>query len=166
MAEYLHTKIVCTLGPATSSLEGIRGLIAAGMNVARLNFSHGTYSDHSQTVRNLKQAALEQKKRVAILQDLSGPKIRLGRFVDNTIRLDAGANFTLTAEPIIGDYKIVSVNTPELLFSLKEGDRILLGDGIVELRVLSKGANSAYCQVVTGGLVGSNQGVTAPGVSI
>jgi pyruvate kinase len=114
----------------------------------------------------LKQAALEQKKRVAILQDLSGPKIRLGRFVDNTVRLEAGANFTLTAEPIIGDQRIISVNTPELLFSLKAGDRILLGDGIVELKVLSKGTNTAYCQVVVGGLVGSNQGVTAPGVDI
>ena len=105
-----RTKIVCTLGPATASLEAITRLVEAGMDVARLNFSHGTLEEHRETIRRLRRLAEALQVPVAILQDLTGPKVRIGAFADGTVELHAGAPFTLTSREILGNPEAVSVS--------------------------------------------------------
>jgi pyruvate kinase len=161
-----RTKIVCTIGPASSSLETIKELIKAGMSVARINFSHGTYEEHAEKMTNIRAASKELGCRVAILQDLSGPKIRLGTFAQSPITLKTGERFTLTTRPVPGDTSAVSFTWPDLVAAAGKGHRILLGDGIVELTVESTTTTDIICTVTNGGLVTSKQGISAPGVPL
>ena len=161
-----RTKIVCTIGPASQSPQVMRGLIQAGMNVARLNFSHGSHQDHARTVSTLRSVSAELGTRVAILQDLSGPKMRIGTIAGDEAELKARQRFTLTSRDIPGDGRAVSVNTPELIESLEPDDRILLADGELELRVRKVAGGEAECEVVAGGLLRSKKGITAPGVKL
>jgi pyruvate kinase len=161
-----RTKIVCTIGPASSSRETIKELILAGMSVARVNFSHGTYEEHTEKITNIRAASKELGCRVAILQDLSGPKIRLGTFAQSPITLKTGESFTLTTRPVAGDTSTVSFTWPDLVAAAGPGHRILLGDGIVELTVDSTTATDIVCTVTNGGLVTSKQGISAPGVPL
>lgn len=160
------TKIVCTIGPATSSLPAIEELIKAGMNVARLNFSHGTHKEHAGYIRDIRKASAKLNIPIAILQDIAGPKIRTGRLRDKEVRLREKADFTLTTANVTGDEHKVSVNLPELPANVKPGDVIYLDDGAIKLVVTGTTAREVRCRVIVGGVLGWEKGVNLPGVTL
>jgi pyruvate kinase len=165
-ASQRRTKIVATIGPATSSPEVLRDLIEAGATTLRLNFSHGTHDDHQRSIRLIRQTSFELNQPVGILQDLQGPKIRLGRFADGSIVLKKGDRFILTSHQIIGNQAISSVTYEPLADEVPEGAVILLDDGRVEMRVeeVKRSAGELHCQVMVGGVLSNNKGVNFPGV--
>ena len=130
-----RTKIVCTIGPATSSEAQLQALIENGMNAARVNFAHGTHPDHRAVIARIRSLAERIGLPVAILQDLAGPKVRVGAFVGGTIELNVGDSFTLTTRAIVGDERQVSVSYPFLPSEVKAGDILLLADAAIQLRV-------------------------------
>ncbi|MEW5721561.1 MAG: pyruvate kinase [Thermodesulfobacteriota bacterium] len=154
-----RTKIVCTLGPATSSPEMIRSLLRAGMNVARLNFSHGDHGSHRRTIQDLRDAAAELGQEVGILQDLAGPKIRLGELAER--RLEPGDEVRLVSGQCAPS-DCIPVNYPYLYEDVAVGNRILLADGKVELIVSEKDHGEVHCHVVVGGTLTSHKGVNLP----
>ena len=157
-----RTKIVCTVGPAISSPEMIRQVLEAGADVFRLNFSHGTPEDHRNCVRRIRSAAADLGKPVAVLQDLPGPKIRIGTFQDGPVRLSVGEGFTLTTAPVPGDRKRVSVNYARLADEVRADQRLLLADGLVELRVEAVEPPEIRCKVLLGGTLSDHKGITVP----
>ncbi len=157
-----HTKIICTIGPASSSRESLRELILAGMDSARLNFSHGSSSEHAEKIHAIRDISEELGKPVAILQDLAGPKIRVGHIADPGIRLDAGEIFILTTETLEGNDERVSVTDPYLPEEVNPGDAILLADGLMELKVIQVKHREIHCEVITGGVLTSNKGINLP----
>ncbi|MEF3272864.1 MAG: pyruvate kinase [Chloroflexus sp.] len=162
-----RTKIVATLGPATSTPERITGLIRAGMNVARLNFSHGTHADHAARIAMVRRAAMELGRHVAILQDLQGPKIRTGPLANGQpVELVAGQRFVITTEPIIGDANRVSTTYRALPLDVRPRDRILLSDGLIELVVINHTETEVETEVVHGGRLREHQGINLPGVRV
>lgn len=162
-----HSKIVCTIGPATRSPRMIRKLLEAGMDVARLNFSHGTQAEHAQSFAMLRDAAIAFEKPIAILADLQGPKIRTGALAGGgTVTLRAGQKFVITTAKILGDSTRVSTVFHPLPREVKRGDRILLSDGLIELRVEGVHKQEVICQVVNGGLLGEHKGINLPGVKL
>jgi pyruvate kinase len=156
------TKIVCTIGPASSSDKQIEQLIRAGMNVARLNFSHGSYASHRRIIRTIR--ALERKlgTPVAILQDLPGPKIRIGAVAKDHVRLQSRRPFVITTKKVLGSELAVSVNFKDLTKAVKKGDPILLGDGEIELLAEQVGQQDVRCKIVVGGILGSHKGIHFP----
>ena len=161
-----RTKIVCTIGPATRSREAIAELIKAGMNVARLNFSHGCLEEHGQVIDLVRQVSEQLGSRVAILQDLQGPKIRIGALESGSIRLHEGEPFSIVVEPVLGTSERVSTTYRELSKDVHSGDRLLLSDGLVELRVEDVLPTEVKCRVVRGGLVSERSGLNLPGISV
>jgi pyruvate kinase len=161
-----RTKIVATLGPVTSSPEMIEALVRAGMNVARVNASHGTADDHARLIGNVRAVSQRTGVYLPVLLDLSGPKMRIGAMAAGAAMLRAGDEFTLTTRAVPGDWREVSINYPALVADIGAGDRILMGDGEIELRVASKTATDVKCEVVVGGELRSNKGVNAPGVKL
>jgi pyruvate kinase len=162
-----RTKIVCTLGPATNTAEKIRKLILAGMDAARLNFSHGTYETHSVIIENLKKVREELGKPIPLILDTKGPEIRIKKFKDDKkINLDTGSHFILTTDEIDGDENRVSVTYKNLPNELEKNSRILIDDGLVELKVLSISGNEIECVVVNGGALSSNKGVNIPNIHV
>lgn len=162
-----RTKIIATLGPATNTAERIKGLIQAGMNVARLNFSHGTHADHAATIALVRSTAAAMGRHIAILQDLQGPKIRTGPLVnDQPVELAAGQRFVITTEPIVGTAERVSTTYAELPRDVRPRDRILISDGLIELLVVSQTDTEVETQVLHGGRLKSNQGINLPGVRV
>ncbi|MGK7901100.1 MAG: pyruvate kinase [Hormoscilla sp.] len=161
-----RTKIVATVGPATSSPEVLRDLIEAGATTLRLNFSHGTHEDHQRSIRLIRQLSFELNQPVAILQDLQGPKIRLGRFESGSIALSNGDRFILTSESVPGTQEMSSVTYEPLADEVPAGATILLDDGKVEMVVekVDRTARQLHCQVVVGGKLSNNKGVNFPGV--
>jgi pyruvate kinase len=157
-----RTKIVCTIGPATAAPAELRALIEAGMNVARLNFSHGTHETHGEVIAHLRRLAAELERPVAILQDLAGPKVRIGTFADDAVELECGEAFTLTTRAIEGSRTEVSVSYAGLPGEVKPGDRLLLADGKVELEVIDVGGEDIRCRVVVGGVLSARKGVNCP----
>jgi pyruvate kinase len=145
------TKIVATIGPASASPETLRAMIRAGMDVARLNFSHGDFEGHHRAILLLREAARAERRRLAILADLPGPKIRLGRLATEPITLQAGGEFTLTTEDITGDHRRASVSFTELPKAARTGDVLFLNDGLIELEVLTVSAHDVACRVRVGG---------------
>ncbi|ADU65833.1 pyruvate kinase [Desulfurispirillum indicum] len=161
------TKIVATIGPASNSKEAITSLIRAGLSVARLNFSHGTHSDHAEVIRTIREVSTEMGIPVAILQDLQGPKMRTGKLRDATpVELRVGQTFTITIDDIIGDNEQVSTTYTPLPRDVKKGDRILLSDGLIELRVISADDRSVQTEVLNGGTLAEKQGINLPGVQV
>jgi pyruvate kinase len=158
-----RTKIVCTIGPSSDSDEMITRMIAAGMNVARLNFSHGTPEYQRDLIRKIKRLRKIANKPVAILQDLQGPKIRVGNIGGGIVQLLPGAEFILTADEVNGDAKRVSVSLKSLPDEVKAGHPILLADGNIELRVERVVPPDIYCRVVVGGHLSSHKGINLPG---
>src|SRR5690554_2349479 len=146
-----RAKIVCTIGPATSSREKTRELVDAGMNVARINASHGTHEDHELTYVNVRAAAEETGKAVAVLVDLQGPKIRLGNFADGSVVLRKGDIFTITTEDILGDKEMVSTTFKGLPGDCKPGDDILIDDGKILVTVKEVNGPRVVTEVVVGG---------------
>ena len=161
-----RTKIVATIGPATSQPEVLRALIEAGATTLRLNFSHGTHADHQQNIKLIRQISFDLNRPVAILQDLQGPKIRLGIFEEGPIRLKKGDPFALTSRKVPGDQTISSVTYDKLADEVPAGAIILLDDGKEEMIVESvdKGSKSLHCRTVVGGKLSNNKGVNFPGV--
>ncbi len=162
-----RTRIVATIGPASDSDTQLDALIAAGMNVARLNFSHGTHADHAQRIAAIRAAAVRNNQSVAILQDLQGPKIRTGALVNaQAVQLVPGATFTITTHPIMGDANGVSTTYQHLPQDVNVGDRILISDGLLELSVLSVAGDTVTTRVIAGGELRQNQGINLPGVAV
>ncbi|WP_091557613.1 pyruvate kinase [Micromonospora pattaloongensis] len=161
-----RAKIVCTLGPATASTERIRGLVEAGMDVARLNFSHGSHADHEQVYRLVREAADASGRAVAILADLQGPKIRLGRFADGPHEWRTGDSVVITSDDIVGTRERVSCTYKKLPQEVKAGDRLLIDDGKVAVEVSDVAGNDIRCLVVEGGPVSNNKGVSLPNVAV
>jgi pyruvate kinase len=161
-----RTKIVATIGPATSSPEVLRDLIEAGATTLRLNFSHGTHEDHKRSIRLIRQVSFELNQPVGILQDLQGPKIRLGRFAEGPITLKKGDSFILTSREVPGTQSISSVTYDPLADEVPEGSTILLDDGRVEMQVerVDKTNRELHCRVVVEGVLSNNKGVNFPGV--
>lgn len=160
------TKIVATIGPASESPEMLTRLIRAGLDVARLNFSHGTRAKHAEVIQHIREAARETGRRVAIMADLPGPKLRLGKIDPEPIQLLPGAHFTLTSEDLVGNAQRVSTTFQELPRVVKPGDRIFLNDGVVQLVVDRIAGNDVECKVVVGGELRSRKGVNLPGVDL
>jgi pyruvate kinase len=162
-----RTKIVATLGPSTSTPERINALIRAGMNVVRLNFSHGTHADHAARIAMVRRAAAESGRYIAILQDLQGPKIRTGSLEGGKpVELIAGQEFVITIEPTIGDDQKVSTTYQMLPSDVRPRDRILLSDGLIELVVTSRNETEVKTEVVHGGRLKEHQGINLPGVRV
>ena len=161
-----RTKIVCTIGPASRSAEILEQLIRAGMDVARLNFSHGTQAEHLEVITAVRRIAAGLARPVAILQDLAGLKIRVGDIESGAVTLEAGAPFTLTTRPVLGSRQEVSVPYPHLAEDLQPGDTLLLSDGDLELEVIDATGEDVHCRVITGGTLASRKGVNLPARSI
>ncbi len=162
-----RTKIVATLGPSTNTPERIAGLIRAGMNVARLNFSHGNHAEHAARIAMVRRASAEAGRYVAILQDLQGPKIRTGPLENGEpVDLVAGQRFTITVEPIIGTAEKVSTTYKSLAQDVRVRDRILLSDGLIELMVTSRNDTEVVTEIVHGGKLKQHQGINLPGVRV
>ncbi|MEW6126926.1 MAG: pyruvate kinase [Acidobacteriota bacterium] len=161
-----RAKIVATIGPASESIENLRALIDAGMNVTRINMSHGTREHHGEVIRRIRQVSDELKKPVAIMIDLSGPKIRTGNLREGAALLKEGAEVRITTEEIEGDATRFSANYALLAKEVKTGDRILLSDGEIELEVLSTTEREVTARVIHGGSLGNHKGINLPGAQI
>jgi pyruvate kinase len=161
-----RTKIVCTIGPASAKPSVLEGLLRAGMDVARLNFSHGTHEQHADVIANLRRLSERQDRPLALLQDLSGPKVRLGDIGCGPITLKRGQTIVLTTRPVAGTADEVCLPVPALIAALKPGDRLLADDGRVELAVVKKTDTDVTARAVAPGVLSSRKGVTAPGVSL
>jgi pyruvate kinase len=166
-AEARRAKIVCTLGPATDRPERLAALLDAGMDVVRLNFSHGTSAEHAQRLRLVRRLVRERGKTLAILQDLQGPKIRTGRLErGEPVELRANARVTLTTRPVAGNTRLISTTFQSLPREVRPGSRILLSDGLIELRVEQVKDRDVVCQVVEGGELGEHKGINLPGLPL
>jgi pyruvate kinase len=161
-----RAKIVCTLGPATSDPERIRGLVDAGMDVARLNFSHGSHTDHETMYRLVREAAEASGRAVGVLADLQGPKIRLGRFAETTVEWRTGDVVQITSDDILGTATRVSCTYSKLPREVKPGDRLLIDDGKVAVEVTGVDGNDIQVLVIEGGPVSNNKGVSLPNVAV
>ena len=161
-----NTKIVATLGPASRSLEMVQALFAAGADVFRINASHGNYDAHRHVIGLVRTLSNGGGRTPGILLDLQGPKMRLGKFEGGEATLADGARFTITAEPRLGNANIASTTYPALAKDVVPGNRVLLADGSVELRVLETNGTAALFEVVSGGVIRDNQGINLPGVRV
>ena len=161
-----RTKIVCTIGPASESVDMLCALLRAGMNVARLNFSHGSHEEHAQRIQNIRLASRQCDIPVAIMLDTKGPEIRTGNFKDGRVTLTAGQKVTVTTEMIEGDAKRFAVNYSQLAQEVHPGDTILLDDGLIALTVEAIEGTEIYCQVQNTGEVSNHKGVNIPNVAI
>ena len=160
------TKIICTIGPASDSPAMLEKMIKAGMNIARLNFSHGDFSTHGKIIRRIRAAAEKIDQRVAIMADLPGPKIRIGDLIKEPVEVKIGARFTLTTEEIIGNWEEVSVTFKKLPQVVTQGDILFLNDGLIQLRVEEVQGNKVHCIVSVGGMLRSKKGLNLPGIDL
>ncbi|NLJ25366.1 MAG: pyruvate kinase [Firmicutes bacterium] len=159
------TKIVCTIGPASDGAETMAALLRAGMNVARINFSHGTHEEHLERLKRLRAVAKDQGVVLAIMQDIQGPKIRIGD-LPGKVMLENGETFVITTEECEGSANRVSVNYPKLPQDVGPGNVIYLDDGLLKLEVREVRGNDVYCQVMVGGELSSRKGLSLPGVTV
>jgi pyruvate kinase len=162
-----RAKIVCTIGPASNSEEMIRELMKRGMDVARLNFSHGTHEQHALVIDRLRRVATELGRSICILQDLQGPKIRTGRLKSHApVSLKKGQTVTITANDVDGTTEVISTTYQNLADDVKPGEHILLSDGRIELVVQQVHSGEVVCEVLNGGMLGENQGINLPGTNV
>ena len=160
------TKIVCTIGPSSDSYEVLKALVNEGMNVARLNFSHGTHSEHKKRIDTIKKLRDDLDKPIAIMLDTKGPEIRIKTFKDGMIRIEQGQDFTLTSEDVEGDETKVSVTYKDIAKDLKADDRVLIDDGLVEFTVISVDEKNVYMKAVNSGELSDRKGVNLPSVKV
>jgi pyruvate kinase len=160
------TKIVCTIGPASESVEKLVQLIEAGMNVARLNFSHGDFEEHGARIKNIREAAKRTGKTIGILLDTKGPEIRTHTFENGAAELVSGEKVTLSMEEVVGTASRFSISYPGLIDDVEEGSRILLDDGLIELKVIGKGNNEIYTEILNSGTIKNKKGVNVPNVKV
>jgi pyruvate kinase len=163
---FSKTKIICTIGPATQPVEILVKLIEAGMDVARLNFSHGTRDEHVKVIENLKEASRLTGENISILQDLSGPKIRTGRLKEKSVTIPTGSKFSFTTRDILGDAETVSTTYQQLAHDIHVGDSILVDDGKMKFSVISKTETDILCTAVNGGILTDKKGMNLPGVNV
>jgi pyruvate kinase len=161
-----RAKIVCTLGPATATAPQLTELIDAGMDVARLNFSHSTHAEHSAVYDTVRRIAAERGRAIGVLADLQGPKIRLGRFAEGPVVWATGEQIVITTAACPGDHDRVSTTYDGLASDVRPGDRLLVNDGKIELRVLDVKNDDIQCEVIHGGPVSDNKGISLPGVAV
>jgi pyruvate kinase len=162
-----RAKIICTIGPACNSEAAMRDLLRLGMDVARLNFSHGSHEEHARSIARLRRAAEREKRTVCILQDLQGPKIRTGLLKNHEpVLLKAGSTVTITPEEVPGTAACISTVFPDLAREVVAGTRILLSDGLIELRVRAIRGRDVMCSVVNGGILGEHKGINLPGIAL
>ncbi|MFI5079212.1 MAG: pyruvate kinase, partial [Vicinamibacteria bacterium] len=164
-----RTKIVCTIGPASSSVENLDRLAAAGMDVARLNFSHGTHAEHAEVLRIIREGEERWGRPIAILQDLQGPKIRLGTFGEGggrRVDLEPGKMFALSRRPCVGTVERAYVAPPESLDGVKVGDQVLMDDGNIQLTVEAVTPDEVCCRVIAGGRISDHKGLSLPRVPL
>jgi pyruvate kinase len=162
-----RAKIICTIGPACNNEASMRELLRLGMDIARLNFSHGTHEDHAQHIQRLRRAAAREGRTVCILQDLQGPKIRTGLLEQRKpVLLKAGSIVTITPQEVPGNATRISTTFPDLARELSPGARILLSDGLIELKVRSIRGKDVLCNVINGGILGEHKGINLPGVAL
>ena len=160
------TKIICTIGPASEEVPVLIRMMEAGMNVARLNFSHGSHEEHKRRIDNVRQAAAQFGQPVAIMLDTKGPEIRTGLLQAGKVQLTAGQRFVLTKRPVAGDENEVQISYENLPQEVTPGDHILLADGLINLLVESTEKTDIVCTVLNGGTLGEKKGVNVPGVRI
>ena len=163
---FRRTKIVATQGPATSTPEVLDAMIAAGVDVFRLNFSHGSHESHAESMRAIKEAIARSGRHVAVMGDLCGPKIRVGHFEKGSIELVEGSRVTITVRKVMGHDGLIPSEYEELAKDVKPGDRILMADGTRELRVVSVDDTEVLCDVVRGGVISDRKGINLPNVAI
>ncbi len=162
-----RAKIVCTIGPACNSEEMIRELMLRGMNVARLNFSHGTHEEHARVITRLRTVAGQLGRTICILQDLQGPKIRTGRLKSGApVVLQQGQMVTITPKDVMGTASLIATTYQGLANDVKPGERILLSDGRIELVVQVVRGSDVVCEVLNGGTLGEHQGINLPGTNV
>jgi pyruvate kinase len=162
-----RAKIICTVGPACNSEAILRDLMRLGMDVARLNFSHGTHVEHAQNIERLRRVAKEEKRTICILQDLQGPKIRTGRMKGGVpVGLECGSHVTITPRDIEGTSTVIPTTFQGLAREVAPGARILLNDGLIELRVIRARGEDVECEVINGGPLGEHKGINLPGVAL
>jgi len=161
-----RTKIVCTLGPSSNTMEGIENLYRAGMNVVRINFSHGSHEDHEKTIGYVRAVAKKHQYSIPVLMDLQGPKIRVGQMKEGAQIVTEGTLLTLTSDDVEGDSSLVPIDYPNLAEDAKVGNQILIDDGLLELRIVKKDGKKLVASVVVGGLLKSRKGVNLPDVDI
>lgn len=161
-----RTKIVATIGPATKSKANLRKAIMSGMNVARLNFSHGTHEDHLQVIKDLRELSAELSAPVTILQDLQGPKIRVGRFENGSIELNDGDEVVITVDDVVGKPGLIPSDYKDLPRAATPGNRIMLDDGLLELRIDSVKGPNVYATVIYGGTLKDRKGMNIPGAQL
>lgn len=157
-----RTKVVCTIGPASESEEVLERLILAGMDVARLNFAHGTHEEHARVIQRIRNLGTKLGKPVAILQDLPGPKLRLGDFEGGAALLRTGAEFVITSQHCLGTEEVAHCPFPAFFREVRVGDAILADDGLIQLQVLTSDEAEVRCQVVTGGILRNHKGIGLP----
>lgn len=157
-----RTKIVCTIGPSSESEEVLERLILAGMDVARLNFAHGTHDEHARVIQRIRTLGTKLGKPVAILQDLPGPKIRLGDFEGGAALVRTGTEFIITSHPVMGTEERAHAPYPDFFREVRPGDRILADDGLIHLEVLACDGPDVRCRVVTGGILRNHKGISLP----
>jgi pyruvate kinase len=159
-----RAKIICTIGPACNSESAMRDLLRLGMDVARLNFSHGTHAEHARNIARLRRAARREHRTVCILADLQGPKIRTGPLKGHTsVTLETGSRVIITPRDVLGTEKLISTTFPTLAKDVEPGSRILLSDGLIELRVTAVQDDDVECEVINGGVLAEHQGINLPG---
>lgn len=161
-----RVKIVATIGPATRDEASLEKAIRAGMNVARLNFSHGSHEDHLKVIQSLRKLSKELRAPVTILQDLQGPKVRVGKFEKGSIEIVPGQKVTITMKKVMGKEGLIPSDFPELAQSVKKNDKILLDDGLMELNVLSVDGDEVSAEVIYGGTLKDRKGMNVPGVNL
>src|SRR5271167_3319927 len=162
-----RAKIVCTIGPASDTEEMIRALMLRGMDVARLNFSHGSHDDHARVIRRLRKVAGELGRTICILQDLQGPKIRTGRLKERiAVALQTGQTVTITPKDVMGTADLISTTYQDLAHDVRPGEQILLSDGRIELVVRKISGADVICEVLNGGMLGEHQGINLPGTNV
>jgi pyruvate kinase len=162
-----RAKIICTIGPSCNTEPMLRELMRLGMDVARLNFSHGSHEEHARNIDRLRRAALREQRTICILQDLQGPKIRTGRLKDHLpVTLKSGTRVTITPQNVDGNSSVISTTFPDLAREVAPGGRILLSDGLIELRIVRVRGKDVECNVVNGGVLGEHKGINLPGTAL
>lgn len=161
-----RAKIVCTIGPASNSASRIESLVGAGMDAARLNFSHGTREEHAAVIERVRAASAKLSRPVAVLQDLEGPKIRLGRLKGGAAKVSAGDKITLTTRALLGDERIVSTSHVSLAREVSPGARILIDDGAIALEAEKIEGEDVHCRVLEGGWLRDHKGLNLPGINV
>lgn len=166
MSQFNKTKILATIGPASNNYETIKSLAAAGANVFRLNFSHGTHDIHAEVAKIIRQINADEGLNLGILQDLQGPKIRVGEVENNGVEIKSGESITITNDPVVGTSHLVSTVYQNLPNDVVTGDRILIDDGNLEVRVNDTDGKNVNCTVIHGGILKSRKGINLPNTKV